>query len=392
MVVIRLLLVCLAAQALSACAGAPREARSPDQLQADKARFFAGLDAHADASFDKVVRRMEMIRAGKTGDDSYDVLLLSGGGDWGVFGAAYLNGWLENTALPMPEFDYVAGISTGSLIAAYTASGDAARYREMEQFYLHADNSFVDPGSAATFGVRFIRNDPSLLDTTLVEQAVGAAIDDRLIDELAAAGRAEKIVAAGAVNLDLGALKAFDLTEEVGAAAAPDARVKTILLASSAVPAAFPPVEIDGHLYVDGGASVGVPIFRAGAIDEIMRHWARRSGGKPPKIRIWVIFNNKLSVRPTVTDLGWADVLLRSYKVALQTTLVAPLVALNESIRPRRAGAAPRAELRWVAIPDSFDEGAANSVFAPEMMRQLSMLGRSMGRNPDSWRRRPPRF
>src|SRR3546814_13258298 len=46
-----------------------------------------------------------------------DLLVLSGGGDWGAFGAGVLKGW-GRVSGPMarPEFDAVTGVSTGALI------------------------------------------------------------------------------------------------------------------------------------------------------------------------------------------------------------------------------------------------------------------------------------
>jgi Patatin-like phospholipase len=49
-----------------------------------------------------------------------DVLIVSGGGDWGAFGAGFLKGWHKVPAqhpLAKPEFDVVTGVSTGTLIA-----------------------------------------------------------------------------------------------------------------------------------------------------------------------------------------------------------------------------------------------------------------------------------
>jgi hypothetical protein len=97
----------------SACAATPRPERSLDQLLADKKILIVRQNERFEVAVDKIVARMEMIKSGKASDTAYDVLLLSGGGDWGVFGAAFLIGWLENQDVPIPEFDYVAGISTG---------------------------------------------------------------------------------------------------------------------------------------------------------------------------------------------------------------------------------------------------------------------------------------
>jgi len=56
-----------------------------------------------------------------------DILIISGGGDWGAFGAGFLKGWLKLPAeypLAKPEFDAVTGVSTGTLIAPFAFLGD----------------------------------------------------------------------------------------------------------------------------------------------------------------------------------------------------------------------------------------------------------------------------
>jgi Patatin-like phospholipase len=56
-----------------------------------------------------------------------DILIVSGGGDWGAFGAGFLKGWLKVPAqhpLAKPEFDAVTGVSTGALIAPFAFLGD----------------------------------------------------------------------------------------------------------------------------------------------------------------------------------------------------------------------------------------------------------------------------
>ena len=58
-----------------------------------------------------------------------DILIISGGGDWGAFGAGFLKGWQKVPAqhpLAKPEFDAVTGVSTGTLIAPFAFLGRRA--------------------------------------------------------------------------------------------------------------------------------------------------------------------------------------------------------------------------------------------------------------------------
>ena len=51
-----------------------------------------------------------------------NILLLSGGGSWGAYGAGVLKGWSQSGTRP-PQFDIVTGTSTGALIATYAFLG-----------------------------------------------------------------------------------------------------------------------------------------------------------------------------------------------------------------------------------------------------------------------------
>jgi hypothetical protein len=55
----------------------------------------------------------------------WNLMLISGGGDWGAFGAGFIKGWSHvQGPLTKPEFDVVTGVSTGALIAPFAFLGD----------------------------------------------------------------------------------------------------------------------------------------------------------------------------------------------------------------------------------------------------------------------------
>src|SRR5262249_25687715 len=75
-----------------------------------------------------------------------DVLIVSGGGDWGAFGAGFLKGWLKVPAqnpLAKPEFDAVTGVSTGTLIAPFAFLGDAQSTDEIVNLYRNPQEDWV---------------------------------------------------------------------------------------------------------------------------------------------------------------------------------------------------------------------------------------------------------
>src|SRR4029434_4507950 len=75
-----------------------------------------------------------------------DILIVSGGGDWGAFGAGFLKGWLKVPAqhpLAKPEFDAVTGVSTGALIAPFAFLGDERSIDEIVNLYRNPGADWV---------------------------------------------------------------------------------------------------------------------------------------------------------------------------------------------------------------------------------------------------------
>jgi Patatin-like phospholipase len=75
-----------------------------------------------------------------------DILVISGGGDWGAFGAGFLKGWQKIPAqhpLAKPERDAVTGVSTGTLIAPFAFLGDEQSLEEIVNLYRNPQKDWV---------------------------------------------------------------------------------------------------------------------------------------------------------------------------------------------------------------------------------------------------------
>ena len=75
-----------------------------------------------------------------------DILIISGGGDWGAFGAGVLKGWQKVPAqhpLAKPEFDAVTGVSTGTLIAPFAFLGDRQSIDDIVDLYRNPQEDWV---------------------------------------------------------------------------------------------------------------------------------------------------------------------------------------------------------------------------------------------------------
>jgi len=378
----------LVAVAVLAACGTPE--RDPVDVQAIVGReevFDDELAAFQTRALEHVLARADLVASGATADDTMDVLALSGGADWGAFGAGYLARWSElgeNAAVAMPEFDVIGGISTGALIGTYVASGEPERYQAIEDFYRKTEPEWVQfsgiggflPSSTAIFKVDGIR------------AAVATAVDDPLIRDLREARAAQRTVAVGTTDLDLGQLQYWELGAEASERDAPHERIVDILMAATAIPGAFPPVDIDGRLHADGGAVQGVPGIAPGQLPKFARLWRERYGARPmPPFRFWFIFNNQLDLKAEAVGLSWYEVVYRSYQTISQTAFKTPLAIHLLQAQAAEAFDLPTLEVRWVAVPDAYTPQAGAVPFDPAVTNELADLGRAVAERPDGgWR------
>src|SRR5262249_24945404 len=75
----------------------------------------------------------------------FDVLIVSGGGDKGAFGAGFLKGWKQvptSHEMALPEFDVVTGVSTGALIAPFAFLGGEWIDR-IDELYRHPKKDWI---------------------------------------------------------------------------------------------------------------------------------------------------------------------------------------------------------------------------------------------------------
>jgi hypothetical protein len=94
-----------------------------------------------------------------------------------------------------------------------------------------------------------------------------------------------------------------------------------ILLASAAIPGAFPPREIQSRLYADG--SIASNFFYGGPMDEsdtFGATWRREHLNAPiPKTRYWVIINEYIQPTPVTLQPTWPAIVERSIYVSVRS-------------------------------------------------------------------------
>lgn len=310
-----------------------------------------------------------------------ETLALSGGGSDGAFGAGLLAGWTERG--DRPEFEIVTGVSAGAIIAPFAYLGP--RYDEALRII------WTEYGTSELVTAQILPGllgGSSLVDTSKLQSLVAHYVDRKLLRDVAAEYRRGRLLFVLTTNLDaqrpvvwnLGALAASGHPEALEL-------FRKVILASAAIPGAFPPVSIpvtvDGkrydELHVDGGTTrevfvspVQVPIK---AFDVLYR--------KPPIRRIYIVKNGKLGPEPEVVKPQTLSIAARAIYTLIKNQNLGELYAIYR--RARDAGA----DYNLIAVPRTFD-GKAKELFDPAYQQALYDAGLAAGRAGGPWMKAPP--
>ena len=316
-----------------------------------------------------------------------DVLIVSGSGDWGAFGAGFLKGWHKVPAqhpLAKPEFDIVTGVSAGTLIAPFAFLGDEPAIDQIVTLYRNPGADWVKRRGM----LYFLPDNISFAEVPGLEREMRQHVTMDMVRRIAKAGADGRMLVVNTTNLDDAAPRVFDLVEEAQRAADSGVleRIHNIMLASAGIPGAFPFRIIDQELYVDGGVTGNI-LYGGRAEEEnaLPALWQRTYPDVPiPKIRFWIIFNNQFRPVPHLTPPKWMAVVQRSLETATRAstaTALKHLVALAEIARLKRNA---DVEIRIVSIPGDWFPPAPG-VFVKETMNNLADLGERMGADPTNW-------
>jgi predicted acylesterase/phospholipase RssA len=310
-------------------------------------------------------------------------LAISGGGEDGAFGAGLLIGWTE--AGIRPEFKLVTGISTGALTAPFAFLGPDYDPQLKEVYTAITADDVLRKRSvlAAIF-------DDALADNAPLRSLISRYVTPDMLEAIAAEHAKGRILLIGTTNLDARRPVIWNVTK-IAASGDPKAveLVRDILVASAAIPAAFPPmmidVAVDGQAYqemhVDGGASAQVFIYPPGL------HVAQIS--KENRItrdrRAFVIRNSRL-------DPDWADTKRATMSIAGRA--VSSLIqnqGVGDLYRIYATTERDGVDFNLAYIPSSFDVPLPEP-FDQHYMQELFKLGYELARSGYPWEKAPPGF
>ncbi len=378
---------------MAACATLERLPAVPPQLAARAvpkvgplrflvARDDPGMIQEARSSLEK--ERAWLTANGQTGPlPPMSMLAISGGGDKGAFGAGLLSGW--TAAGTRPEFKVVTGVSTGALIAPFAFLGPKydpvlrSVYTEVSQPDIFKPRSIV----SGFFG-------DAMADTTPLLKLVNHYVDRPLLDAIAAEYAKGRLLLVATTNIDSLEPVVWNMTA-IAASKDPNAEAlfSKILVASAAIPGAFPPVlidvQVDGvayqEMHVDGGALAQVFIYPPNLrIGE-----AAAALGVQRQRKLYIIRNAQL-------DTDWANVKRRTLPIALrgigslmQSQGIGDLYRIY--VTTQRDGV----DYNLIFIPSSFT-APHKGEFDRTYMRALFQVGYDMGAAGAQWQKHPPGY
>ena len=349
-------------------------------------RFFPATGiAPLEAEFNDAVARLRRTRGVASNElmPELNLLAVSGGGENGAFGAGLLCGWSEHGG--RPTFELVTGISTGALMAPFAYLGTSYD-PPLSTMYtgLTPDKVLVKrPITAALF-------DDALADNHPLFVTISGYVNDSLMVAMAKAYDEGRLLLIASTDLDA----QQPVIWNVGAIAKsghPKAldTVRRILLASSAMPAAFPPtmfdVTLDGkpyqEMHVDGGAFAQTFLYPAAVMRQ--REAKMRAGEQVIPVRAYVIRNGRL-------DPDWASVDRRTLSIAERAiSTMTTASGYNDVVRIYNNAQRDGIEYNLAFIGTDFTQQLPTP-FDAAYMRALYDYGYQRGRRGYAWAHKPP--
>jgi predicted acylesterase/phospholipase RssA len=309
------------------------------------------------------------------------LLAISGGGADGAFGAGVLNGWTASGT--RPEFSFVTGISTGSLLAPFAYLGP-----KYDHIVRRVYTNYTTEDLVKKRGLVGIFEIDAVADTAPLRAVIAEYVDEALMQAIAEEHRKGRFLLLGTTNLDAARPVVWNIGE-IAASGAPGALdlIRDVMLASASIPVAFPPqifqVEVDGGLYdemhVDGGVTRQSFLFSFGLDDKTI---AKRLGAEG-RTTAYIIRNSKLKPRWQSVDHNIVDISGRSISSLIRTQGIGDLY--SEYLGARVNGF----EYNLAFIPGSFNADS-KEIFDQEYMRALYQLGYDLAKKGYPWEKRPP--
>ena len=312
------------------------------------------------------------------------ILAVSGGGQYGAYGAGLLVGWTQSGQ--RPEFDVITGISSGAFVASISFLGPKWDWLLTKVFTTTTTKDLIK-----TQPVRSLLTTQSLSSSAPMKALIDRDVNREFCDDLRAQHQRGRRCFIGTMNQNTRRVVIWDLGA-VACNGRPDADdlVRKILLAAAAVPFLLPAVEFDvtvngvnyREAHNDGGtvcqSFVRLPPS-APPTDPAApaRRWL--AGSKTYVIAGGKVFVDPVEGRPSA--LGRARGAASSSLYALYRADLWRVYAIC---------AASGMEFRHTAVPQDTVVSPSAFEFDPVAMTQLYKLGYDRVLSGDAWSHAPP--
>lgn len=308
-----------------------------------------------------------------------NILAISGGGHNGAFGAGLLSSWSKTGKRPI--FKMVTGISTGAVIAPFAFLG--SNYDKVLKS-IYTEHSEKDVYRISLFRSLAVG---AIYDTTPYQNLIAKLITKSLLKAIAAEHNKGRRLYIGTTHLDADQLTVWNMGA-IANSNSPDALklFRQIIIASSAIPPAFPPVLLKvklgkkkyDEMHIDGGVKAQLFLI-ATALDLVsLRKKLINKLQHKRKIRIYAIRNGILNPEPEATKRSPISIAKR----ALSSLIKAQ--ALNDIKRIYTLAHQQGAEFYWVAIPNHY-KPISSKEFDQVEMKRLFNLGYQIGLHKQAW-------
>jgi len=312
-----------------------------------------------------------------------DYLAISGGGENGAFGAGLLVGWTASGT--RPSFKLVTGISTGALIAPFAFLG--SQYdQKLQEAYTRMSSKDVLVKRWLTAALW----SDALADNAPLRETVARLVDQNMLNAIAAEYSKGRLLIIGTTNLDARRPVMWDIGK-IAASGNPKALdiVRDLLVASAALPGAFPPMMIDvqvggkdyQEMHVDGGATREVFLvptqFMAKKVDGNL--------GINPVRRAYIIRNGHVAPEYKAVKAKTLSIAGRAVSSLIKSKGVGDLYELYVFAKSNGI------DYNLAYIPGDFLD-TSTQAFDPVYMTKLYDLGFSMAQAGYPWKKTPPRM
>ena len=316
---------------------------------------------------------------------SVAMLILSGGSDYGAFGAGLLNGWTRSG--DRPEFVLVTGVSTGALIAPFAFVGPAYDHVLEEVYTSSTTDDVYHPR-----WIGFLWND-AFLDTAPLARSIEHYVTEDLLTEVAEAHGQGRRLWIATTNLDADRLVIWNMGA-IAQSNHPGALdlFRKIMLASSAIPGVFPPVmikvEVGGRKYdemhVDGGVKAQLFVNAEVLNLAAMRQKYRTFVSGNTRRALYVVRNAKVGPEP-----GQVERRLSSITGKALTSLLNSQARSDIERIYNIAKEGTNTEFYWISLPVEHIPYSLKP-FDPVEMSKMYDIGHELGLRGDAWRQHPP--